>query len=41
MCTSYSDIDELMQDLVIWKKPETIIFNITLLSGFLWWLLSH
>jgi len=40
MSTSYSDIDELMQDFVIWEKPKTIILYSTLLGAFLWWFIT-
>lgn len=41
MCTSYSDIDELTQDLLICNKLQTNLFYGTLLFAFLYWFITH
>ncbi len=40
MSTSYSDIDEMMQDLVVCEQAGTIILYSTLLGAFLWWFIT-
>ena len=41
MCTSYFDIDELTQDLLVCNKLQTNLFYGTLLFAFLYWFITH